>query len=156
LDLRPDLRAAKALESQTGAEVLLAEAQGRPDITVSAGYSWQQSEFDDPLRVTPSGSPLQLTDRDNILKVGVSIPLQSRKRNAGNVAAATARENAARLRRQHLEVNTHGGELKTYEVQIDSNKLMAYHVPLEKVISALQKTTRMLEAHTWSGLNSSP
>ena len=38
-----------------------------------------------------------------------------------------------------VEVNTHGGELKTYEVQIDSDKLMAYHVPLEKVISALEK-----------------
>jgi cobalt-zinc-cadmium resistance protein CzcA len=37
-----------------------------------------------------------------------------------------------------VEVNTHGGELKTYEVQIDSNKLMAYHVPLEKLISALE------------------
>ena len=31
-----------------------------------------------------------------------------------------------------VEVNTHGGELKTYEVQVDSDKLMAYHVPLEK------------------------
>ena len=38
-----------------------------------------------------------------------------------------------------VEVNTHGGELKTYEVQIDNAKLMAYHVPLEKVISALEK-----------------
>jgi cobalt-zinc-cadmium resistance protein CzcA len=38
-----------------------------------------------------------------------------------------------------VEVNTHGGELKTYEVQIDSEKLMAYHVPLEKLISALEK-----------------
>jgi cobalt-zinc-cadmium resistance protein CzcA len=38
-----------------------------------------------------------------------------------------------------VEVNTHGGELKTYEVQIDGVKLMAYHVPLEKVISALEK-----------------
>jgi len=36
-----------------------------------------------------------------------------------------------------VEVNTHGGELKTYEVQLDRDKLMAYHVPLEKLISAL-------------------
>ncbi len=38
-----------------------------------------------------------------------------------------------------VEVNTHGGELKTYEVQIDSDKLMAYHVPLEKLIAALER-----------------
>ncbi|WP_321476148.1 CusA/CzcA family heavy metal efflux RND transporter [uncultured Paludibaculum sp.] len=38
-----------------------------------------------------------------------------------------------------VEVNTHGGELKTYEIQVDSNKLMAYHVPLEKLISSLEK-----------------
>lgn len=38
-----------------------------------------------------------------------------------------------------VEVNSHGGELKTYEVQVDNDKLMAYHVPLEKLISALEK-----------------
>src|SRR5689334_2750103 len=38
-----------------------------------------------------------------------------------------------------VEVNTHGGELKTYEVQVDNDKLMAYHVSLEKLISALGK-----------------
>jgi len=38
-----------------------------------------------------------------------------------------------------VEVNTHGGQLKTYEVQVDSSKLMAYHVSLEKLISALEK-----------------
>ena len=36
-----------------------------------------------------------------------------------------------------VEVNTHGGELKTYEVQLDRDKVIAYHVPLEKLISAL-------------------
>lgn len=38
-----------------------------------------------------------------------------------------------------VEVNTHGGELKTYEVQVDNDKLMAYHIPLEKLIAALEK-----------------
>ncbi len=38
-----------------------------------------------------------------------------------------------------VEVNTHGGELKTYEVQVDNDKLMSYGVPLEKLISALEK-----------------
>lgn len=103
LSTRPDLRAAQALELQTGAEVQLTEAQGRPDLTVSAQYAWRTAQFDDPVRRTASGSPLTLQDRDNVLTVGVSIPLQTRKRNLGNIEAATARENAAKFRRQHLE-----------------------------------------------------
>lgn len=38
-----------------------------------------------------------------------------------------------------VEVNSQGGELKTYEVQIDSNKLMSYRVTLETVMNALEK-----------------
>jgi cobalt-zinc-cadmium efflux system outer membrane protein len=36
--------------------------------------------------------------------LGISIPLQTRKRNQGNVEAAAARQNAAKLRREHLEL----------------------------------------------------
>ncbi|MEX2264474.1 MAG: CusA/CzcA family heavy metal efflux RND transporter [Bryobacteraceae bacterium] len=38
-----------------------------------------------------------------------------------------------------VEVNAHGGELKTYEVQVDSDKLMAYRIPLGKVLEALER-----------------
>lgn len=38
-----------------------------------------------------------------------------------------------------VEVNTHGGELKTYEVQLDNDKLTAYRIPLTKVIEALSR-----------------
>ena len=38
-----------------------------------------------------------------------------------------------------IEVNSQGGELKTYEVQVDNNKLMSYRVTLETVINALQR-----------------
>ena len=38
-----------------------------------------------------------------------------------------------------VEVNSQGGEVKTYEVQLDSNKLMSYRVTLETVINALQR-----------------
>ena len=103
LSARPDLRAANSLEMESAAEVQLTEAQGRPDLTLSARYFWRTAQFEDPIRRTASGSPLTLQDRDNVLTVGVSIPLQTRKRNLGNIEAATARENAARLRRQHLE-----------------------------------------------------
>jgi len=38
-----------------------------------------------------------------------------------------------------VEVNPHGGQLKTYEVQVDADKLMAYRVSLSKVIEALEQ-----------------
>jgi len=38
-----------------------------------------------------------------------------------------------------VEVNTHGGEVKTYEVQLESDKLTAYRIPLSKVLSALEQ-----------------
>ncbi|MEQ1887122.1 MAG: CusA/CzcA family heavy metal efflux RND transporter [Bryobacteraceae bacterium] len=38
-----------------------------------------------------------------------------------------------------VEVNSHGGELKTYEVQVDNDKLTSYHIPLARVIDALER-----------------
>ena len=38
-----------------------------------------------------------------------------------------------------VEVNSQGGELKTYEVAVDSDKLTGYHIPLRRVIEALSK-----------------
>jgi cobalt-zinc-cadmium resistance protein CzcA len=38
-----------------------------------------------------------------------------------------------------VEVNTYGGELKTYEVQLDAAKLVAYSLPLSQVFEALER-----------------
>lgn len=38
-----------------------------------------------------------------------------------------------------VEVNSFGGELKTYEVQLDPDKLVSYKVPLDKVFEALER-----------------
>ena len=38
-----------------------------------------------------------------------------------------------------VEVNTHGGELKTYEVQLDSDRLMSYRIPLNRILEALER-----------------
>ena len=103
LEMRPDLRAARALASLAEADLLLTEAQSSPDLTLSAQYSRRYAQFEDPVRTKAPGSPLLLQDRDNIVTLGVSIPLQSRKRNLGNIEAAMARQSAARLRKEHLE-----------------------------------------------------
>ena len=38
-----------------------------------------------------------------------------------------------------VEVNTYGGEMKTYEVQLDSDKLVGYNLSLQDVMQALEK-----------------
>lgn len=100
---RPDLRMAQILEEQSTAEIAMAEAQSRPDITLSAGYSHSSAQFEDPIRRSAGGAPLALRDRDNLLRFGISVPLFSRERNRGAVEAAGARASAARMRRQQLE-----------------------------------------------------
>ena len=100
---RPDLLMARLIERQASASVELAEADAKPDITISAGYSHETGRFDDQLGLSPSGAPVQLRDVDNILSVGVSIPLTGRRRNLGNIEAASARAASARLRREALE-----------------------------------------------------
>ena len=55
-----------------------------------------------------------------------------------------------------VEVNTQGGDLKTYEIQVDSDKLTGYHIPLRRVIEvALRRTMQMPEAHISRVPNSS-
>jgi cobalt-zinc-cadmium resistance protein CzcA len=38
-----------------------------------------------------------------------------------------------------VEVNTYGGELKTYQVQLDAAKLVAYNIPIGHVFEALER-----------------
>ncbi|REJ95236.1 MAG: AcrB/AcrD/AcrF family protein, partial [Planctomycetota bacterium] len=38
-----------------------------------------------------------------------------------------------------IEVNTFGGELKTYEVQVNPNSLLNYNIPLDRVFHALEQ-----------------
>ena len=100
---RSDVRLARLLEQQGGADVRLATAQGTPDITLTANLSRQYSRFDEQLGLSPSGTPVQLRDRDDVITVGVQIPIGTRRRNQGNVEAASARAATARLRREYLE-----------------------------------------------------
>lgn len=100
---RPDLRRARVEEEQARAGIQLAETEAKPDLQVAARYSRRNARFDDQLGLTPSGATTQLRDRDDILTLGISIPLQGRRRNLGNIEAAGARSAAARLRREYLE-----------------------------------------------------
>jgi len=103
LDQRPDLRMMRLLRQRGEAETNLAEAEARPNVTVSAQFSRTRSRFGDQFGLTSSGGLTPLRDRDNILAVRVSAPLFSRKRNLGNIEAAAARTRAAQLRAEYLE-----------------------------------------------------
>ncbi len=105
VEQRPDLRAAKLEEERGAADVGLTEAQGRPDVTLSAQYALRNERIGDLYGLTASGQPSPLKDRDNILSFGVSIPLLTRRRNLGNIEAAAARAVGSRTMRQHLEVS---------------------------------------------------
>ena len=42
-----------------------------------------------------------------------------------------------------VEVNSQGGEVKTYEVEVDSDKLTGYHIPLSRVLESCRRTMPM-------------
>jgi outer membrane protein, heavy metal efflux system len=102
LRVRPDLQALRRLEQQTEAATGLARAEGRPNVTVSAGYSRSSSRFDS-FGFDDTGARVPLRDRADTLSMGVSIPLLGGGRNRGNVEASVARERGARFRREYLE-----------------------------------------------------
>lgn len=102
---RPDLRAARLEEERGAAEVSLTEAQGRPDVTLSAEYALRNDRIGDLYGTTAAGQPAALRDRDNVVSFGVSIPILTRRRNLGNMEAAGARAAASRTLRQHLEAS---------------------------------------------------
>src|SRR5262249_3881801 len=98
---RPDLRLLRILEEQAGAEVEQAVSEGSPNITGSARYARINSRFDQ-FGLSGSGTLAPITDADNIVSFGVSIPLFTRKRVEGQVAAASARVTQVRLQRESL------------------------------------------------------
>jgi cobalt-zinc-cadmium efflux system outer membrane protein len=103
LQTRADLRAARALEQQSAAELDLAKAEGVPDLTASASYTQDTDTVDGLFAVTASGQTAPIVDDDKRISIGVSIPLFWRGRNRGNVDAALARATSARLHREYVE-----------------------------------------------------
>ncbi len=105
LENRADLKRARLEEEQEAAGIVLAKAEAAPDVTLSAGYTRQNSQFDGLFGLNGSGVLSPIRDSVDILSFGVSIPLRTSRSGAGNVQAATARTSGARLRREYLERN---------------------------------------------------
>ncbi len=100
---RPDLLAARAIESWADARIEQARAEGRLDASLSAGY--EHMTFGFPVRgVDDSGRLQPIQGGFNYLKFGVSLDLPVRNKNQGAVEAAVAEFEAAKRRREFAEL----------------------------------------------------
>lgn len=102
---RADLKTARLEEEQESAGIALAKAETKPDVTLSAGYSHQNSQFDGLFGFNSSGTLSPIRDQVDMLTFGISVPLRTSRSGLGNVQAASAKASGARLRREYLERN---------------------------------------------------
>lgn len=100
---RADLKSASLAEQREIAGISLAKAEAKPDVTVSAGYSRQNSQFDGLYGFTNSGVISPIRERADILNFGVSVPLRTPRSGAGNIQSAAARATGAKAHVQYLE-----------------------------------------------------
>jgi len=100
---RPDLLAARALESWADARIEQARAEGRLDASLSAGY--EHMTFGFPVRGIDDAGRLQPVQGGfHYLKFGISLDLPVRNKNQGAVEAAVAESEAAKRRREFAEL----------------------------------------------------
>jgi cobalt-zinc-cadmium efflux system outer membrane protein len=100
---RPDLLAARAAESLAEARIAEARASGRADAEVRAGYQRMRAGYglsgiDDAGRLAP------IDDTFHSVTFGVSVTLPVRDRKVGAIEAASAELEAAKRRREFLEL----------------------------------------------------
>jgi cobalt-zinc-cadmium efflux system outer membrane protein len=103
LDSRPDLLAARATEALAESRIEEARASGRADAEVRAGYQRMRSGYmlngiDEAGRLAP------IDDTFNSVTFGVSVTLPVRDKNVGAIEAAAAELEAAKHRREFLEL----------------------------------------------------
>lgn len=99
---RADLRIARLLEQQGDAETALTKSQGRPDVTLSARFAYNNMRLEGQYGFTSAGALTPLKEQYNSLSVGISVPLLTQRRNQGALEAAAASAAGARLHREHL------------------------------------------------------
>ena len=103
LNERPDLLAARASEALAEARIEDARAAGRADAEVRAGYERMRTGF--PLNgINDAGRLAPIEDTFHSVTFGVSVTLPVRDRKAGAIEAAVAELDAAKKRREFLEL----------------------------------------------------
>lgn len=100
---RPDINAARAAERLAEARVEEARASGRADAELRAGFQQMKSGF--ALNgITEAGRLAPIENTVNSITFGVTLTLPVRDKNLGATEAALAELNAARKRREFLEL----------------------------------------------------
>jgi cobalt-zinc-cadmium efflux system outer membrane protein len=103
LSKRPDLKLAKAAESFAEARIEQARAEGRLDASLTAGYQRMDSSY--PLNgINDAGQVSPIRSTFHYFTVGVSLELPVRNKNQGAIEAAVAQAEAAKRRREFLEL----------------------------------------------------
>ena len=100
---RPDLQAFRANENLAAARVEQAQAEGRWDASVTAGYERMHAGFPQ-FGVDEHGALAPIESNFHYLKFGVSILLPVRNKNQGAIEAAAAETEAAKSRREFAEL----------------------------------------------------
>jgi cobalt-zinc-cadmium efflux system outer membrane protein len=100
---RPDLLAARTMETLGSARIEQARAAGRLDASVTAGYERMNSSFP-VFGINDNGQLQPVQDVFHFLKFGVSLDLPMRNKNQGAIEAAVAETDAARQRREFAEL----------------------------------------------------
>ncbi|MGH9872273.1 MAG: TolC family protein [Pyrinomonadaceae bacterium] len=100
---RPDLQAARALETLAEARIGQARSEGRIDASVTGKYELMNFGFPQS-GFNSSGQLVPIQGRFHSLAVGVTLDLPVRNRNQGTIAAAVAERSAATQRREFAEL----------------------------------------------------
>lgn len=100
---RPDVNAARAAERLAEARVEEARASGRADAEVRAGFQQMKSGFM-LSGINEAGRLAPIENTANSVTFGVTVTLPVRDRNVGATEAALAELDAARKRREFLEL----------------------------------------------------
>lgn len=100
---RPDLQAARALETLAEARIAQARSEGRIDASLTGKYELMNFGF--PQRGFDStGQLVPIQGRFHSLAVGITLDLPVRNRNQGAIAASIAERAAATQRREFAEL----------------------------------------------------
>ncbi|HJT70786.1 MAG TPA: TolC family protein [Terriglobales bacterium] len=145
---RPDLEAVRLEEKLREAETRAAKAEAVPNVIATGRYSRTNSEFPQ-LGLNSAGASVPLRDLDNVVTAGLSITLPVRNRNQGNIAAAEARTESARLRSRFLE------QVVAQEVRSAYSRYQAASQALrifdQRVLDRSQDNLRIIRAAYTSG-----
>lgn len=99
---RPDLQAARAAEAVAAAMIEQAKTEGKYDLSLFAELGFQRWRFDQ-FGFAHDGALEQVGMRTGMVRAGVSLTLPLRNKNQGNIEAAVAASEEARLRREFVE-----------------------------------------------------